>query len=246
MSAAHQKEIGDAFGKALLDCWRGGARPGLVDEVVERDDGTVSRSDITKYFTAPADMAGPDREVLEAAHGRTLDVGCGAGRHLTALREAGVSAVGMDASPGAVEVARARGCDAVVADASRPPDGPFDTIVLLGANLGLLADADRAPGVLRALAARARPGARLFGTGLDPYHDAERHRAYHASNRRRGRMPGQVRMRVHHGDLVTDWFDYLHSSPDELAGFTAGTPWTVTGIRRDGAHYLAVLALADE
>lgn len=47
--------------------------------------------------------------------------------------------------------------------------GGFDTFLLLGNNLGLLAGWERAPAVLRSLAAVARPGARLYGSGVDPY-----------------------------------------------------------------------------
>ncbi len=46
-----------------------------------------------------------------------LDVGCGRGEFLDLLREAGVAAQGLDLNPEMVEVCRARGLDATLADA---------------------------------------------------------------------------------------------------------------------------------
>jgi hypothetical protein len=104
--------------------------------------------------------------------------------------------------------------------------GPFDTVLLLGNNLGLLASAERATVVLSNLATVMRPGGRLLGSGLDPYRTGiEAYLAYHDWNRQRGRMPGQVRMRVRDGALATSWFDYLFVSLTELQKILTNTPW---------------------
>ncbi len=59
-----------------------------------------------------------------SSRGRTLDVGCGAGRYLPA------GAVGIDVDPARVGAARARSARVAVADAHRLPfrDGTFDTV----------------------------------------------------------------------------------------------------------------------
>jgi SAM-dependent methyltransferase len=226
---------GDAFGTALLRCWHGGARPGLVHEVVERDDGYLSLGDVARYFAGEDEWPPVERWAVARVTGRVLDVGCGAGRHALPLAARGHDVVGVDASPGAVEVARARGVAALVGTAEQPPDGPFDTVLLLGNNLGLLGSAEHAGTVLRALAAVTAEGGRLLGTGLDPHQtDDAAHLAYHRHNVAHGRLPGQTRIRLRDGAVTGEWFDYLFASPAELRPLLDGTPWRLREVYEQG------------
>ena len=155
---------------------------------------------------------------------------------------------GLDTSPGAIEVARARGLrdtvrntvDAYAASAAR-----YDTFLLLGNNVGLLENRDRAPVFLAALAALARPGARIVAQGTDPYGTTDPvHVSYHRRNRDRGRLGGQLRLRLRYRLLATDWFDYLVCSPGELESLLAGTRWRPISIdAADRPYYLAVMEL---
>jgi SAM-dependent methyltransferase len=97
------------------------------------------------------------------ARGRVLDVGTGVGRHALALQQQGKHVVGLDPSPGAAEVARERGVAAEPGSIAHPAEGigAFDTLLLLGNNLGLLQGEQAAPAVLRHLASLAR------GAGAD-------------------------------------------------------------------------------
>jgi hypothetical protein len=68
--------------------------------------------------------------------------------------------------------------------------------------------------LLRRLRSLANVSARILAESVDPYKtDKPEHLAYHERNRRRGRMPGQLRIRVRHGAYRTPWFDYLLASP---------------------------------
>jgi SAM-dependent methyltransferase len=248
-------QTGDAFGACLLACWEAGARPWAALELIERDDGFLDGGDAARYFAPPAAWHPLDRWACDRAQGRVLDVGAGAGRAALHLQATGREAVALDVSPLAVEVCRRRGVArtavgtaADLVAAGGPDGGPFDAFLLLGNNLGLLGGAAEAPRLLGALAALAAPGAVLLGAGMDPFRTgAPEHLAYHARNRARGRLPGQIRMRVRHRGLATSWFDYLFVPPDELAPLLAGTPWRLEHVERpegeDGAGggYLAVL-----
>ena len=129
-----------------------------------------------------------------------------------------------------------------VADLVAQGAGPFDSFLMLGGNLGLLESAEKAGLVLETLARLAAPDARIIGQGLDPYRtDNPLHLAYHQRNRALGRMGGQIRMRVRHQDVATDWFDYLFTSIDELTGLLEGSPWRLDRYEMDGAGYIAVL-----
>jgi hypothetical protein len=82
------------------------------------------------------------------------------------------------------------------------------------------------------------------GASLDPYQtDGPEHLAYHERNRRAGRMPGPVTIRVRYQRLATGWFDLLWMSLVELGEITAAAGWRVTGTL-SGAEYCAVLAHA--
>ena len=151
-------------------------------------------------------------------------------------------------SPGAIEVARKRGLRDTVrttVDAYAASTARYDTFLLLGNNLGLLEGPARAPVFLDALAALANPGARIIAHGTDPYGTTDPvHVAYHRRNRDRGRLGGQLRLRLRYRLLATEWFDYLVCSPGELASLLSGTRWRLTSIDdADRPYYLAVMEL---
>jgi SAM-dependent methyltransferase len=229
---------GDAFGQALLDRLSGdSAKPVMV----ERDDGMVD-VDTFDYLAAWDDQAA---WALDRARGRVLDVGAGAGRASLAVQDRGQEVVALDTSPGAVQACRRRGVREVflgtVEELAASQPQAFDSILMLGNNLGLLASPDRAGDLLRTLGTLLRPGGIIAGTCLDPYQTTEQaHLAYHQRNRRRGRMPGQVTIRVRYQQLATPWFDLLWLSPAELAELTASAGWQLAETL-PGAIYSATL-----
>jgi SAM-dependent methyltransferase len=246
---------GDAFGEmlraALAEATGSGVRPTIagrdaapVIELVEREDGFLSAFPAARYVAPPADWPEFDRRALALARGRVLDVGVGGGRAALALQDQGYAVTGLDVSAGAVAVSRARGVRDVVHASVFDHTGSYDTFLLLGNNLGLLGSRTAAPAFLDALSALAAPAARVVAQGTDPYATVdEAHRRYHEHNRERGRLPGQLTLRVRYRDLATDWFDYLLCSPAELATLVAGTGWRVESIDdADAPRYLAVLA----
>lgn len=239
-----EPQIGDAFGRVLRRCWEAGASPGVAFEIIERDDGHIGVGDAARYFDGPDRFSPAERWGCGQVAGRILDVGCGAGRHAVTLMASGHEVVGLDVSPGALSVARERGVRAVRGSVGNVSAsiGPFDTIVLLGNNLGLLGRRENARVALEQLAGVTRPTARLIGSGLDPYTtDDPEHHAYHDLNRRRGRMPGHLRIRVRDGRLTTEWFDYVFLSETELVELLDGTPWRLSGVEHDGRNYCVLL-----
>jgi SAM-dependent methyltransferase len=227
-----QLVVGDAFGHVLLQCQAGGGLPGVASELVERSDGYLVAMDAARYFADVDDWTPTARFGAERANGRILDIGAGAGRAALALQAQGNDVVALDVSEGATSVCRARGVRATftgnVFDLAATAPEPFDTFLLVGNNLGLLAGAAHAPRFLDALASMARPGAAIVGETLDPYGTTNPvHLRYHEDNRRLGRLPGQVRLRIRTLQLVTPWWDYLFCSPEELESIVAPTRWAL-------------------
>jgi SAM-dependent methyltransferase len=226
----------DAFGQMLLD--------GADTEIIERDDGFIDTAKFF-YFAPVTRWPAVERRALRWVRGRVLDAGLGAGRVALELQRRGRSVVGIDNSPGAVEVARERGVRDVRLLAFEEVDdslGRFDTIVMLGNGFGLFGSPSKARRLLR----RLRPLAdRIVAASIGPQAYATEnpaHLAYQERNRKRGRMPGQLRLRVRYRDLSGPWFDYLFVSPDEMASILEGTQWRITRLLQSGSpYYVAIL-----
>jgi SAM-dependent methyltransferase len=100
-------------------------------------DGSVV---VGSRWTAPAGEV--DARVLGNIEGPVLDVGCGPGRHVRALLERGVVALGIDLTPQLVEAARLRGVDALhrCVFGPVPASGRWRTVLLLDGNVGIGGD----------------------------------------------------------------------------------------------------------
>ena len=234
----------DAYGRLILDYLDTGE--GI--EIVERDDGFIDAGGYAPaaYFFPFRKWPKAERAAMRHARGRVLDVGCGAGRVALHLQERGHEVVGIDLSPLAVEVSRRRGVKDVrelpVTRVSRNL-GAFDTIVMFGNNFGLMGSRRRAPWLLRRFRSITNEGAQILAESVNPYKtDSPDHRAYHRLNRRRGRMAGQLRIRIRCGHYATPWFDYLLASPDEMAKLAKGAGWQLREVIDEGEHvYIGVL-----
>lgn len=218
--------------------------------VVERSDGLVDDSvGSAVYFQAYEEWREIDRRAAALARGRVLDVGCGAGRLALHLQERGLEVVGIDNSPAAVEVCRRRGVrDArVLSIADVGPElGTFDTVVFMGNNFGLFGSAAGTRRLLRRFQRVTAPDGTLVAEVVDPYQTEDPvHLAYHETNRRAGRMSGQIRLRVRYGTCRTPWFDYLFVSLAELRELLRDTGWAVADVLESGGPvYVAVIAKA--
>ena len=237
----------DAYGHALWDYLHS---KGRGYEIVERDDGYVDVSGGRgMYLAAYPDWPPRHRQAIRYAKGRVLDVGCGAGRHALYLQGRGLDVLGIDTSPLAVTVCQRRGLKhARVMSIAQvgPALGIFTTVLMLGNNFGLFGDRRGARRILKRLHAMTGADARIVAETIDIYQtDNPFHLPYHRRNWRRGRMTGQVRMRVRYQTYATPWFDYLFVSRDEMQRLLRGTGWAVKQfIPRRGPLYVAVIVKA--
>src|SRR5438270_13933947 len=90
--------VGDAFGRALLDCQRLDETRATTYAVIERNDGLVEVVDVADYFRPPDQWSPLDRWACEVLRGDVLDIGAGAGRHSLWLQSGGVHAIALDVS----------------------------------------------------------------------------------------------------------------------------------------------------
>jgi SAM-dependent methyltransferase len=235
----------DAHGRLIYDYFRG--RP-LGVEIVERDDGFVNSGAGGAYLSQYKDWPAREKSAIRFAKGRVLDIGCGAGRHSLFLQEKGLEVTGVDISPLAIQVSRARGIkDARVMSIDQVglSLGKFDTILMLGNNFGLFSNMSKARLLLRRFLKMTNPKARIIAESLEIYKRPvdPAHSRYHLMNIKRGRMPGQVKIRIRYRSFATPWFDYLLASKEEMKQILTGTGWRVKRFfsSKKGPAYIAII-----
>ena len=207
----------DAFGHALRAFLDGGRQPGIV----ERDDGYIGVSGATgMYFSEYDDWPAFEKEAMEYASGRVLDIGSGAGRHSLYVQSKGLDVLGIDNSPLAIEVCKQRGlrnAKVIPVNKINSSLGIFDTVLMMGNNFGLFGSFDGARWLLKKFSKITSTNGRIIAVTNDVYKtDIPEHLSYHEFNRNRGRMAGQIRLRVRYKKYATPWFDYLMVSKEEM------------------------------
>lgn len=232
------KDNQDAYGHQLYDFYKGRN----VVEVVERDDGLIDPSEtLPRYYLSEyKDWTPREKLATKYAKGRVLDIGCGGGRWSLYLQKKGHDVLGIDISPLAIKVSRLRGLrNAKVKSIMEigPSLGKFDTILMIGNNFGLFGGPGRARQMLKRFHKLTSPDGRIIAESLNIYRPPidPVHRQYHLQNRRRGKMPGQVRMRIRYRKYATPWFDYLLVSPKEMENILRGTGWRIKRLLRSKA-----------
>jgi len=104
--------------------------------------------------------------LLGPGEGLCLDLGCGTGQYLDAIRQTGRVPIGLDYSAAQLRLAAARGSRLVQADAAALPcaDASFSTVVIMWVST----DVDDFAAVLREAARVLRPGGLLVFFGVHP------------------------------------------------------------------------------
>lgn len=237
------KDWQDAYGHEIYDYFRG--KGGY--EIVERDDGFFDASNAPKvYFSKYNEWGQHEKEAMKYVRGRVLDIGCGAGRHALYLQSKGHEVMGIDNSSLAIKVCKERGLKkAMVLSITQINSklGKFDTIIMMGNNFGLFGSFKRARWLLKKFRNITTERGRIIAETRDPYQTRiPEHLEYHDFNRRRNRMPGQLRIRIRYKKYVTPWFDYLLVSKDEMRIILQDTGWRIKKfIDGKGGMYIAVI-----
>ena len=235
----------DAHGHLISDYYDGEKN---AMAIYEREDGFITAHPelAQTYFAEYPDWPQQQQRAIEYAAGRVLDIGCGAGRHSLFLQAQGRDVLGIDNSPMAVRLCHLRGLKhARVMPITRLSAklGTFDTLLMLGNNFGLFSNFKRARWLLKRFTTMTTVNATLIAETFDPYATEDSaHLAYQRWNRDRGRMSGQIRLRIRYRHYASPWFDYLFVSKAEMEEILHGTGWRVERyIDADAAVYIAIL-----
>lgn len=182
--------------------------------VLRGRDGTTLALALDRWQQPPTEEEGA---VLDRAVGPVLDVGCGPGRHTLELASRGVVALGVDASPVAVGMARKTGAPVLERSVFGhvPGAGRWRTTLLLDGNIGIGGDP---VALLRRVAALLGPSGRALVEVEPP-----------------GVRSRTLRARVERGRERGPWFPWALVGADgvdavgRLAGFARAELWTGGG-----------------
>lgn len=219
----------DALGQEVLAFFKGEKS----FEIIERNDGYINFSaGAIEYFAEFKDWTEIQKQAIKYAHGRVLDVGAGAGRISLYLQNKNLDVLAIDNSPLAIEVCKKRGVKNAevipIEQIGQFKPNSFDTIIMLGNNFGLFGSYRKAKILLKKFYRITSKDALIIVESVDPYTAEEPiHLAYHEFNKQKGRMSGQLRIRVRFRNYATDWFDFLFVSKDEMTEILKDTGWKV-------------------
>ncbi len=233
----------DAYGQEVWDYLKN--KDGF--EIIERDDDSLWQSSGPKsYFDEYKDWPLHEKKAMRYVKGNVLDIGCGAGRVCLYLQRKGINILGIDNSPLAIKTCKKRGVDNVkllsIKDINKLKT-KFDTIIMLGNNFGLFGNINDTQEILEKMYEITSKDAIIIAESTDPYQTEEQFNLdYHKFNLERGRLPGQLRLRVRFKKYVGDWFDYLTVSKEEMEKIVENTGWKIKRfINSEKSIYVAII-----
>lgn len=231
----------DVFGQVLYSYWKGDRKTPLI---IRRDDDYPETLKTSVFFTRK--LYPTEKAIIASAKGKILDVGCGAGRHTLYFQKKGFDITGIDESPKAIKTCKERGCRKVkVMDIFHPKFSPnsFDTILLLGHNIGMGGTLSGTIKLLKILRKIIKPDGVLLLTSLDVSKPKNKiHKEYHKKCRTAGRYIGENVIRIEYKDEIGDWFRWVHIEPKELNKIAKSCKWNIEIISKlKSGEYSAVL-----
>ena len=137
----------DIFGKALQDFQAGNYTEDISTSSSLDEEDVLPLPYLFRRFQ---EMPLIEQKALKLCRGKVLDIGCGAGSHSLYLQENGLQVVGLDQSPGAIEVCKKRGIKSVVcSEFMKYQQTGFDTLLLLMNGIGISGKLQKLPEFLR-------------------------------------------------------------------------------------------------
>lgn len=221
----------EPLGDALLDYWQGNESAVLV---LEFETGLKKSLPVSEFFRSQNNYF-PTEKALEYCRGHILVVGAGTGVHALELEKRGYEVTAIDICPQAVHIMRVRGAkDARQQDFFSFDGERFDTIIMLGHNIGMCETLKGIRGLLRRCERLLRPDGQLLVNSVKEPGSA------HCSSRKG--YPGELEFRLSHEGKVGPWMRWLHVDFETLTSHVLECGWSIVKlIGTEESGYLARL-----
>lgn len=217
------------YGQSLLAYEQGdtNATLDIIDET-----GSVTSIPVAAFFRQPEDFFPLEQTALQQCRGHILDIGAGAGIHSLWLQQRHHPVTAIDLSLEAVDIMKRAGVkDARHADIWTIQGEHFDTLLMLGRNIGIAGTLEGADKLLTHLHQLTSPGGQLMIVSLAPEKLGDG-AGYPGEHRYRERFQGQE----------GPPFRWLNIDADTLCAIAHRSGWQtdIVSQQADG-HYLARL-----
>lgn len=237
MTSRKPKIQKDLFGLVLNNFFHGDK----TQYSMTRNDGWV------EYPNDPVEYFRVNTWFIKHAQGKVLDVGCGSGSYMLALRKKGHEVHGIDIDANCIKTCKEQGLKDIwqenILKPRRTKQQRYDTILLAGNNLGIAGNLENLKKLLQYFYSITTEQGIVLGEGLNfAETDNLLHKKYHILQRKKGLYPGAVTIRVDYKDMVGEWFDWLHTPLTKLKAIAKESGWVVDVTQKDNEpHYRFIL-----
>ncbi|MEW6188086.1 MAG: class I SAM-dependent methyltransferase [Thermodesulfobacteriota bacterium] len=195
----------EPFGQALLDYWRGNQSALLIQEFRKGQKRSIP---VSIFFRTPDEFF-PTENAFVYCQGRVLDVGAGTGVHALELEKLGYEVTAIDLCPQAVQIMRERGLNDVREQDFLKFEGEvYDTILMLGQNIGLCETLEGIEGLLHRSRMLLRPDGQLLVNSTDEGDPPELQNDLG--------YRGELEVRFRYEGNLGPWMRWLHIDFDTL------------------------------
>ena len=219
----------DLYGQVFMDYFQGKLKG---EAFLVRDDGSRDLFEVKSYFGSFESFAPVEKELLQSAQpNNILDVGCGAGRFALYFQKLGWNVTAVDNSPLISKIAKLCGVKNIINKDIEKIDLPseyFNTILLLGNNIGIGGTLDGAKRLLQKLFYASAKSGRVLLTSLNLSRTKEKlHLSYQEKRHKEGKYIGEIRLRAEYDDKIGNWFPWLLVESKELTSIAQETGWNI-------------------
>ena len=221
----------EPFGQALLAYWRGNESAMLLHEF---KTGEKKALPVSVFFRSHGEFL-PTDNVFENCRGHILVVGAGTGVHALELENRGYEVTAIDICPQSVQIMKKRGIKDVRQQDFMQFEGErFDTLCVLGHNIGMCETLKGIKGLLLKCEILLRPGGQLLVNSVKETGSA--------NFPCRKRYPGELEFRLSHEGNVGPWMRWLHVDFKTLKSHALECGWSTEKlIETEDGSFLARL-----
>ena len=222
----------DPMGKAIADYHKNkkASKLRVFSPMFEEDEIPLQT-----LFRKYEDMPEIERQALDMARGKTLDVGAGAGCHSLVLQQHGTNVTAIDISPLSVQTMKDRGVKNAVEQDFFTLDEQYDTILMLMNGIGIVGTLERMTEFFHHLDKILASGGQVLCDSTDISYVFETEDGIIE-------LPsdpsyyGEVSFQMQYEDIIGKPFNWLYLDADTLSQQAERNGYTVE-IVAQGEHY---------